>query len=109
MENNDLITLEQAKEFEQNIVQKHFDEISKLELRELFAKDDSRFEKFSTYSENLFLDYSKNNITEENINLSKVFFILFNLSYFSYSVIQIMGFTKANHPVLLCIKLISHT
>ena len=51
----------------------HFDKIQNNALRELF-KDETRFEKFAAKSGSIFLDYSKNIITEETMTL------LFNLA-----------------------------
>ena len=43
----------------------HFDEMKDVTLKELFAKDSARFDKFSVnFSDDLLLDYSKNFITE---------------------------------------------
>ncbi|TJZ65161.1 glucose-6-phosphate isomerase [Chitiniphilus eburneus] len=47
----------------------HYQEISKLHMRDLFAQDPQRFEKFSFESGGLFFDYSKNRITEETMSL----------------------------------------
>ncbi|QUJ67716.1 glucose-6-phosphate isomerase [Photobacterium sp. GJ3] len=50
----------------------HFEQAQDLQLSELFAKDPSRFEKFSAaFGNDILLDYSKNLITEET--LSKLF------------------------------------
>ena len=46
---------------------KHYLQIKPLHLRELFAKDKSRAEKFTVEAEGLFLDYSKNRITAETM------------------------------------------
>jgi glucose-6-phosphate isomerase len=47
----------------------HYKKVSKLHLRDLFAKDPTRFEKFSLQVGDILLDYSKNRITEETFNL----------------------------------------
>lgn len=47
----------------------HYKKISKVHMRELFAKDRARFEKFSLQVGDILLDYSKNRITEETMNL----------------------------------------
>jgi glucose-6-phosphate isomerase len=47
----------------------HYKKVSKLHLRDLFAKDPKRFEKFSLQVGDILLDYSKNRITEETFNL----------------------------------------
>ncbi len=50
-------------------LQKHFDSISKLQMRQLFADDPKRFDKFSIKACDLLLDYSKNRATEETMRL----------------------------------------
>ncbi len=47
----------------------HWDEIKKKHLRDLFAEDPQRAETFSMTACNLFLDYSKNRITEKTVRL----------------------------------------
>ncbi len=47
----------------------HYKKISKVHMLELFAKDRTRFEKFSLQVGDILLDYSKNRITEETMNL----------------------------------------
>ncbi|WP_255987850.1 glucose-6-phosphate isomerase [Chitinolyticbacter albus] len=47
----------------------HHKQISPLHLRDLFAQDPQRFERFSLESGGLFFDYSKNRITEETMTL----------------------------------------
>ncbi len=47
----------------------HRDEISALHMRELFARDPDRFEKFSLQAGDILLDYSKNRITEHTMAL----------------------------------------
>ena len=47
----------------------HQQKIGSVHLRELFAQDDRRFEKFSLSFEDILLDYSKNRITEETLSL----------------------------------------
>jgi glucose-6-phosphate isomerase len=47
----------------------HFAQISGNHLRTLFAQDPGRGERFSVESEGIYLDYSKNRITEETIRL----------------------------------------
>ncbi|MBU1076391.1 MAG: glucose-6-phosphate isomerase [Spirochaetes bacterium] len=49
-------------------LQKHFEKINKRDLRELF-KDKDRFDKFSLKDLSILLDYSKNIITEETMDL----------------------------------------
>lgn len=45
----------------------HFDDISELHMRELFAQQSNRFKQFSLNACGLTLDYSKNRITHETI------------------------------------------
>src|SRR4051812_45400001 len=47
----------------------HSKEIGKLHLRELFANDSTRGEKLTTEGVGLFLDYSKNRVTETTLKL----------------------------------------
>ena len=47
----------------------HSKEIKKLHLRELFANDATRGERFTAKAAGLFLDYSKNRITEATLKL----------------------------------------
>jgi len=48
---------------------KHYQATSGTTLRELFAADDSRFDRFQLTAAGLFLDYSKNHITDETVKL----------------------------------------
>jgi glucose-6-phosphate isomerase len=48
---------------------KHSTEIKKVHLRELFAKDATRGELFTGEAAGLFLDYSKNRVTETSLKL----------------------------------------
>lgn len=47
----------------------HLKEISRTHMRDLFAEDPGRFERFSLGLDGLFLDYSKNRITDETLGL----------------------------------------
>ena len=47
----------------------HYDKIKALHLREMFAKDPGRGERFVAKGAGLYLDYSKNRITEETLRL----------------------------------------
>ena len=47
----------------------HYKQIQKLHLRKLFADDPKRGQRFSTEAAGLFLDYSKNRITEKTLKL----------------------------------------
>lgn len=49
-------------------LEKHYDEIKDLHLRDLFAEDDKRAERFSMEACGLYLDYSKNRITDDTIS-----------------------------------------
>lgn len=50
-------------------LQAHFEDIKDQHLKQLFAADPERFERFSVRFEDVLLDYSKNRITEETLNL----------------------------------------
>jgi glucose-6-phosphate isomerase len=52
-----------------NSLANHGEEIKKLHLRELFAKDATRGERFTAEAAGLFLDYSKNRVTETTMKL----------------------------------------
>ena len=47
----------------------HYNKIKTLHLREMFAKDPGRGERFVAEGAGLYLDYSKNRITEETLRL----------------------------------------
>jgi glucose-6-phosphate isomerase len=47
----------------------HYDKIKTLHLREMFAKDPGRGERFVAEGAGLYLDYSKNRITDETLGL----------------------------------------
>ncbi|MEN8175687.1 MAG: glucose-6-phosphate isomerase [Pseudomonadota bacterium] len=47
----------------------HFDAVASLHMRDLFAADPARSERFSLEAAGLFLDYSKNRITDETLAL----------------------------------------
>jgi len=51
------------------LLQKHFSEIKNMKMQELFAEDSARAEKFSVSWEDFYLDYSKNRITGETLDL----------------------------------------
>src|SRR5262249_56359974 len=44
-------------------------DIARVHLRELFARDPARGERFGVEAEGLYLDYSKNRITDETLRL----------------------------------------
>jgi glucose-6-phosphate isomerase len=50
-------------------LQSHHDEVRGVHLRDLFATDAGRSERFSVEAAGLFLDYSKNRITDETVQL----------------------------------------
>jgi glucose-6-phosphate isomerase len=50
-------------------LQAHAESIKPIHLRNLFAQDPGRAERFSREAEGLFLDFSKNRITEETLKL----------------------------------------
>lgn len=50
-------------------LQKHADKIKQIHMRDLFAADANRFNKFHAEFNDFLLDYSKNNITEETMTL----------------------------------------
>jgi glucose-6-phosphate isomerase len=45
----------------------HYREIRELHLRRLFAEDARRGERFALEAEGLYLDYSKNRVTDETL------------------------------------------
>lgn len=50
-------------------LQQHYKKVKKLHLRDLFAEDPKRFEKFSAKFNDILLDYSKNRVTSETMKL----------------------------------------
>jgi glucose-6-phosphate isomerase len=50
-------------------LEKHYDEIRELHLRELFAQDGTRGERLVAEGAGLFLDFSKNRVTDETLKL----------------------------------------
>jgi glucose-6-phosphate isomerase len=50
-------------------LKKHHKQLSNRHMREMFAKDPQRFDKFSLEACGIFLDYSKNRITEKTMRL----------------------------------------
>jgi glucose-6-phosphate isomerase len=47
----------------------HYKDVAPLHLRDLFRKDPGRFEKFSLRFNDILLDFSKNRVTEQTMNL----------------------------------------
>ena len=60
-------TLPQTAEWQ--ALKKHYETIKDSQMRDMFAKDPERFNKFSLKLENMLLDYSKNRINEETMKL----------------------------------------
>lgn len=50
-------------------LQKHFDEIKHIHMRDMFDQDESRFDKFSLQLNDVLYDYSKNYINDETVEL----------------------------------------
>jgi glucose-6-phosphate isomerase len=50
-------------------LEQHYDEIAGVHLREMFAKDPGRGERLSAEAAGLYLDYSKNRVTDETMQL----------------------------------------
>src|SRR2546430_2436864 len=50
-------------------LKRHYDEISGRRLRELFAEDPGRGERLTAEAAGLYLDYSKNRVTDETLRL----------------------------------------
>jgi len=50
-------------------LQAHFEHIKPLHMRDLFANDPGRFERFSLHLDDFLFDFSKNRITDETIKL----------------------------------------
>jgi len=51
------------------VLSDHFRKVEKIHMKDLFAADPDRFDKFSIRFNDILLDYSKNRITEETIRL----------------------------------------
>lgn len=52
-----------------NNLQAHFEEMKDVHMKNLFAKDENRFDKFSIQTEELLFDFSKNIITDKTMQL----------------------------------------
>ncbi len=50
-------------------LQNHFSEVADLQMRDMFAEDSHRFDKFSLCFNDILFDYSKNRITEKTLSL----------------------------------------
>ena len=62
-----LMTLRQREAWK--ALEEHYDEIKHVHLRDLFAEDPRRGERLTSEGAGLYLDYSKNRITDETIRL----------------------------------------
>jgi glucose-6-phosphate isomerase len=51
------------------LLEKHYQKLKDVHLRQLFAKDRSRGEKLAVEAASIYLDYSKNRITDETLRL----------------------------------------
>ena len=58
-----------SREIAFNDLEQHFIQVRKLNMRKLFEQDPDRFDKFSLRFEDILLDYSKNLITAETMEL----------------------------------------
>ena len=52
-----------------NALEQHFQKVNKFHLRDLFTENPSRGEQFTLESQGIYLDYSKNRITDETLRL----------------------------------------
>jgi glucose-6-phosphate isomerase len=52
-----------------NALENHYEEVQKLHLRDLFARDPQRGERMTAEALGIFLDYSKNRVTDETLKL----------------------------------------
>jgi hypothetical protein len=50
-------------------LESHYKKVSKLHLRQLFAEDPQRGERMALEAVGLYLDYSKNRVTDETLEL----------------------------------------
>ncbi len=53
-------------------LQEHCNDIAGLHMRDLFAQDGKRFDKFSLRLDGMLLDYSKNRVTDQTMSLLRV-------------------------------------
>src|SRR5260370_39210464 len=51
------------------VLEEHYQKIRDLHLRSLFAEDPSRGERFALEAASIYLDYSKNRVTDETLRL----------------------------------------
>jgi glucose-6-phosphate isomerase len=52
-----------------NCLSAHFQKVARLHMRDLFAQDPKRGERLTAEAAELYLDYSKNRITDETLGL----------------------------------------
>jgi len=64
-----LATKRRAKRSAWTALQSHYKKVAKLQLRQLFADDPARGERMSVEAVGLYLDYSKNRVTDETLKL----------------------------------------
>lgn len=50
-------------------LKKHYQEVKRVQMKDLFAEDARRFQKFSINFKDILVDFSKNRITEETLSL----------------------------------------
>src|SRR6516164_5649970 len=59
----------QAKRAAWNALEEHYKKVRELHLRSLFADDPKRGERMTAEAASIFLDYSKNRITDQTLKL----------------------------------------
>src|SRR2546427_13179448 len=59
----------QSKASARAALQSHYKSVSKLHLRQLFAEDPQRGERMTAEAAGIYLDYSKNRITDQTLKL----------------------------------------
>ena len=64
-----LPTINPTKTAAWQALEQHFGAMQNTQMKDLFAADNQRFHKFSTRFEEILVDYSKNIITDETLNL----------------------------------------
>ena len=64
-----LPTIDPTKTSAWGKLEKHYNELKETHMKSLFAEDANRFSKFSVQFEDILLDYSKNRITQETLDL----------------------------------------
>ena len=61
------MTITQTAEWQ--ALEQHLHQVKSLHLRELFAKDETRGARLSLEVDGIYLDYSKNRLTDETVEL----------------------------------------